>query len=159
MVATTTPVSHANGYVRLPVQVQPLPALPLPMPSTANYIGKPDHTATTRSAPPPQPQTLVTLLDADILVRLVGRLHARHALRYFLTYMLSVSLVILLSLWLLRACPTRKRHSLSKRLAATAPASSAPLCCDIDHLVRAGRAPGEFAAHSTRANLTPPNEL
>lgn len=133
----TSTATYGNGYAHLPARVQPLP---LPLPSTVGNNKETDFIAASTS---PE-QTLVPVTDSDILVRLVGRSHARHALRYFLTYMLSVSLVILINLWLVRVCSSRRRLISSKRLGMTAlTANSSPICCDIDSMVRAGRAPGK----------------
>lgn len=92
----------------------------------------------------------LTVIDSDILVRLVGRLHARHALKYFLTYMLSVSLAILICLWIGRVCSSRRSLGRRRRLISAGnntkkrSALSSNLSYDIDSLVRTGGAPGEF---------------
>lgn len=50
-------------------------------------------------------------LQADILARLVGHWHARCALHYFLCYLLSSSVTILVCLRLLRLCHLQPRPS------------------------------------------------
>lgn len=53
---------------------------------------------------------IVALSNSDILVRLVGYFHARCALHYFLCYLLSSSVSILICLRLFRMCNWRKNH-------------------------------------------------
>lgn len=61
--------------------------------------------------------------NPDILVRLVGPLHAKCALQYFLCYLLSSSVAVLVFLWLLRLCPAIE---LGKGAGRRAPDASAP---------------------------------
>lgn len=54
---------------------------------------------------------LIALSNSDILVRLVGYFHARCALHYFLCYLLSSSVSILICLRLFRMCNWQTRPS------------------------------------------------
>lgn len=53
---------------------------------------------------------IIALTNSDILVRLVGYFHARSALHYFLCYLLSSSVTILICLRLFQMCNWQKKH-------------------------------------------------
>lgn len=54
---------------------------------------------------------IIALSNSDILVRLVGYFHARCALHYFLCYLLSSSVSILICLRLFRMCNWQRNHT------------------------------------------------
>lgn len=66
-------------------------------------------------------------IQSDILVRLIGWWHAKHALQYFLCYLLSSSVVILLCLWLFRLCDWHQPKT-SNFITSNTMSSSSNIC-------------------------------